>query len=139
MNITIQRSYFPTGTNGKLYINGAFQCFTIELPWHQNSPRVSCIPEGKYLLRKRWSLRHGSHLQVTGVPGRELILLHPANDALRELKGCIAPVSSLMKMPGCGGGSRKALAKIYTVIAPAIGKKETVLLTIKKEEHESDQ
>lgn len=130
MNITILRSYFPTGTNGRLYINGAFQCYTIELPWLNNKPRVSCIPEGVYLLQKRYSLRHGIHLQITGVPGRDLILIHAANNALQELKGCIAPVTSLLKIPGSGGSSKKALAKIYALIGPAAGK-ETLSLSIR--------
>jgi hypothetical protein len=69
--------------------------YTIELPWKNNQAGVSCIPEGKYDLVKRWSPKFGSHLQILNVPGRELILIHPANDALLELRGCIAPVCLL--------------------------------------------
>src|ERR1700749_1092871 len=102
MNITILRSYFATGTNGRLFINGVFQYYTIELPWLNNKPQASCIPEGSYLLEKRWSQKHGNHLLVTCVKDRALILIHAANDALHELKGCIAPVSSLLSIPGHG-------------------------------------
>ena len=133
MNITILRSYYATGTNGRIYINGAFQCYCIELPWLHNKPMVSCIPEGEYLLEKRWSPRHGFHLLVTGVKDRALILIHAANDALRELKGCIAPVTSLLNIPGQGTRSKSALSKLNALIFPACGK-ETVSLTIKKDE-----
>ena len=133
MNITILRSYFSTGTNGRLYINGVFQCYSIELPWQDNKPMISCIPEGIYPLEKRWSPRHGIHLLVTQVKDRALILIHAANDAVRELKGCIAPVTSLLNIPGHGAESRAALEKINAMIFPALGK-ETVLLTIKKDE-----
>jgi hypothetical protein len=40
-------------------------------------------------------------LQILNVPGREYILIHPADEALRELKGCIAPVRLLT---GAGKG-----------------------------------
>lgn len=136
MNITILRSYHPGGTNGKLYINGVFQCFTIELPWLNNEPRISCVPEGEYLLQKRFSSHLGRHFLVTSVPGRGLILIHAANDALLELKGCIAPVTSLLEKPGTGLQSKLALCKIYALIYPALGK-ETVILTIKKDEDDA--
>ena len=136
MNITILRSYFSNGTNGRLYINGVFQCYTIELPWLQNKPKVSCIPEGAYYVEKRYSPHLGRHLLVTHVPGRELILIHAANNALQELEGCIAPVTSLLNIAGQGNQSRRALTKIYALVFPALGN-ETVMLNIKKEENES--
>jgi Family of unknown function (DUF5675) len=40
--------------------------------------------------------KFGRHLQVMNVSGREYILIHPANEALRELKGCIDSASSYM-------------------------------------------
>ena len=136
MNITILRSYFPGGTNGRLYINGVFQCYTIELPWLNNESQVSCIPEGEYFVEKRYSQHFGRHLLVAPVSGRQLILIHPANNALQELKGCIAPVTSLLQIPGQGNLSKRALNKIYALIFPALGK-ETITLTINKDEHDT--
>lgn len=77
------------GTNGLLYINaGEFPlCRTIELPWLQNKTGVSCIPEGRYRIRMRYSHKFSNHLEVTGVPCRSMILVHPANDAESELQG----------------------------------------------------
>ena len=52
MVIHLTRTYFPFGTNGKLECEGKFICYTIELPWNNNEKRVSCIPVGKYFIRK---------------------------------------------------------------------------------------
>jgi hypothetical protein len=101
MEVLLARTYFPEGTNGILTINGKIFCYTIELPWNDNQRYISCIPEGKYVLRKRYSNRFGWHIAVCGVPNRQLILFHASNHALRELKGCIAPVSQLT---GAGEG-----------------------------------
>jgi hypothetical protein len=64
------------------------------------------------------------------VPGRELILIHPANNALKELKGCIAPVSFLIAA-GQGGESRKALGKLKELIYPMLERKEKVWLVVR--------
>ncbi len=95
MELLLIRSYYAAGTNGSLYVNGKLLCHTIELPWKDNRPRISCIPEGRYAVERRWSPRFGYHLWIKGVPGRSLILMHPANDAPEELKGSIAPVTIL--------------------------------------------
>lgn len=129
MKLELQRTYYPNGTNGELFLNGKKLCATIELPWKDNHTQVSCIPEGEYELEKRYSLHLGMHFQVMNVPGRELILIHAANNALRELKGCIAPVSYLIAA-GQGGESRKALGKLKDLIYPVLESKEKVILVI---------
>ena len=93
MELELIRTYYPTGTNGKILYQDRLMMYSIELPWKENLARVSCIPEGRYELVKRWSPKFDRHLQVMNVPQRETILIHPANDAMQELKGCIAPVS----------------------------------------------
>ena len=95
------------GTNGKILYKDRLMMYSIELPWKDNLARVSCIPEGRYELVKRWSPKFNRHLQVMNVPQRDGILIHPANDALQELKGCIAPVSFLT---GAGKGLRSRMA-----------------------------
>lgn len=129
MNITLHRTCYSNAVNGELYIEEEFQCYTIELPWLNNQPSCSCIPEGKYALQKRWSPKHKWHLLVKNVPGRSLILLHPANNAQKELKGCIAPVTTLTGI-GTGSGSRIAFEKLIAKIFTAM-RTETVFLTIK--------
>ena len=135
MKLELLRTYYPKGTNGILMQNDVALCETIELPWKNNLPRISCIPEGEYVLEKRYSNRFKWHLQVMHVPLRQLILIHPANNAMLELKGCIAPVSSLIGQ-GTGTQSRVAFKKLYAFVTRAFENKETVYLTIKNNEND---
>ena len=129
MILVLQRTYFPYGTNGKLECEGKSICYTIELPWAANEKRVSCIPEGKYFIKKRYSNKFQWHLEVLDVKNRSLILFHPANNALRELNGCIAPVTKLSG-PGLGLLSRKAFAKLKDLVYKALDGKESVSLIV---------
>src|SRR6476660_3545962 len=95
MELHLTRTYYANGTNGMLFHHSNFICFTIELPWLNNEPMHSCIPEGRYQLFIRYSQKFQTHFLLGDVPGRSLVLIHPANDAVKELKGCIAPVMSL--------------------------------------------
>ena len=130
MELELIRTYFPNGTNGEILFNGARICSSIELPWKNNEHQVSCIPEGRYELKKRYTAERGEHLILVNVPGRQLILIHAANDAKKELQGCIAPVSILIA-EGKGSQSRIALAKVNAIVIPELGKKKQVFLTIK--------
>jgi Family of unknown function (DUF5675) len=132
MELELLRSYFDNGTNGKLMHDGLALCSTIELPWKKNANRVSCIPEGRYEIIKRYSSKFKWHLQVCEVPERDCILIHPANDAIKELKGCIAPVSTITG-EGKGNKSRLVFEKLKAFIFPVLEKKEKIFITIKKE------
>ena len=129
MILFLTRTYFPEGTNGKLECEGKMLCSTIELPWKNNETKVSCVPEGKYLLRKRYSIKFNWHIEVTNVEIRSLILIHPANNALKELNGCIAPVTKLSG-PGLGLQSRQALSKLKDLVYRALDRKEEVYLIV---------
>jgi hypothetical protein len=135
MELELLRTYFPNGTNGFLYYKGKQLCCTIELPWLENRPQISCIPEGRYELSKRFSKKYHWHLEVMNVAHRSCILIHPANDAQKQLKGCIAPVS-ILTAEGKGLQSRKAMDKIFKMVFPALENDEKVFLTIKAVEHE---
>ena len=129
MELLLTRTYFKGGTNGKLMVDDSLLCETIELPWRNNKRSVSCIPEGRYRLMRRVHPKHGKQLTVANVPGREAILIHPANFAIRELQGCIAPVT---KCTGEGEGSysRVALERLETLVDPVLSAGEVVTLVI---------
>lgn len=133
--LTLLRTYYPAATHGKLMIDEQFIAFAIELPWRENRKRISCIPEGTYTMRKRYSAKHKWHYIIENVPNRSLILFHPANHAQKELLGCIAPVTKIIK-EGIGEQSRKAMQKLMEELE----KRKingTVKLVIKKEnDHE---
>jgi len=129
MELLLQRQYFKEGTNSALFVNGHFICFMIELPWLNNKRQISCIPEGVYELKSRFSSRFGDHLQVLDVRQRNLILIHPANNASKELEGCLAPLSQLSGV-GVGWSSRLAMQKILSLCHQAFERKEFISLTI---------
>jgi hypothetical protein len=129
MELQLIRTYYPRGTNGRVWTPGGKVCDAIELPWLQNQPGLSCIPEGKYRIEMRYSRRFKTHMLLTGVPGRSLILIHPANNAVKELKGCIAPVS-VHTGEGKGSGSRIAFDNLKRIISDAL-KTGPVYLIIK--------
>lgn len=130
MKLTLQRSYFKEGTNGVLFINGTFLGFTIELPWINNLKNKSCIPEGHYFLKTRFSEKFKHHLVLENVTDRTLILIHVANNAQLELRGCIAPVTYLTGI-GKGLNSKSIVEKLLSACHQAIDRKETVELIIK--------
>jgi hypothetical protein len=136
MVLVLNRTYFPEGTQGTLEWNGTLVCYTIELPWLNNQQRVSCIPEGEYVLQKRFSPKFKWNLHLRNVPGRDLILIHPANDARTELLGCIAPVS---KHTGIGKGSlsRKALEKLKVLVYDVLDRNEEVKISIQSKKVEA--
>jgi hypothetical protein len=95
--ITLTRfAYSPMGVFGRLTFED-FSCYTVERPWENNIPRVSCIPEGVYTLKWYDSPRFGRTLAVDGNTvsvyqsrhhQRSAILIHPAN-TIDDLLGCI--------------------------------------------------
>lgn len=131
MHLTIHRTYHKEGTNGLLTMgaNSEPVCYTIELPWRNNEVNRSCIPEGTYVLKRRYSTKFRWHLEVKDVPGRSYILIHPANHAERELRGCIAPVMFLTG-PGTGEASRHAFDLLISKLIAALRQKESILLTV---------
>jgi len=131
MELELLRDYFPDGTNGVIQKDGVVICAAIELPWKDNAHNVSCVPEGRYPLVKRYSSKFGWHFQVKEVPNRDLILIHPANDALKELEGCIAPVTTITGH-GKGDASRLMLEKLKGIAYPVLENGEQLFITIKK-------
>ncbi|RTL47386.1 MAG: hypothetical protein EKK39_14345 [Sphingobacteriales bacterium] len=129
MLLLLFRTYHKEGTNGELWREKQLLCHTIELPWQHNLPHISCIPEGMYTIVPRENERLGKHIAVLDVPGRKGILLHPANDARRELQGCLAPVKSHTG-PGRGILSRQAMTDLLDYLQPAFEQDEKVQLLI---------
>lgn len=96
-----------------------FKCFTIELPWRDNLPNISCIPKGEYKLALRNSPKYGDHIHVTGVPARSYILIHPAN-YVGQLRGCIAVGDKRVDLNGDGvadiSNSKKTMATLLNFV-----------------------
>lgn len=87
--------------------------YTVERPWLNNQLRISCIPEGTYIMRRYDSPRFGHDMwEVTDVPYRTYILIHKANWA-RKLLGCIGLGMELWD--NGVGNSRIAINEFYHV------------------------
>lgn len=80
------------GTYGVLLVDGEAFCVTLERPWVNNNPNVSCIPEGRYICNWTKSQRAGNDngwlIGVDNVQGRSLIRIHVGNK-VEDSKGCI--------------------------------------------------
>ena len=81
--------------------NELFTFYTLELPWKDNQRNISCIPEGIYSIRKRYSPKYKNHLHVLGVEGRKWILIHHGN-FYSDIRGCILVGDSHTDIDGDG-------------------------------------
>jgi len=90
--LIIRETFTDKSTIGKLFVNGEYFCYTLELPYRDNQRRISCIPSGEYKVRLRLAresaTRNYLHLLVQDVPDRTYILFHRGNRP-SHTKGCI--------------------------------------------------
>lgn len=95
--IRLERTaHTPWGTLGTLRLPDGAVFQTIEPRWQNNAAGVSCIPAGEYPMRMRASpivaRTSGGQFtrgwEVDGVPGRDLIMIHPGNWATNS-NGCV--------------------------------------------------
>jgi len=83
------RKHTPKQTNG-VFVFSNISIKTIERPWLDNRPMVSCIPEGEYLCKWSHMAEHNvDHYQLQKVPDRSAIFIHIATKP-EQLHGCIA-------------------------------------------------
>lgn len=117
----------PHGVFGEITLPSGRKLYTVEQHWRNNAQNVSCIPAGIYALRKRVSPkvlriapRYPQAWEVTNVPGRTFIMVHPANRAT-ELEGCISVGLSLTFLDGewAVGSSQDAYGIFMAELAEA--------------------
>lgn len=71
-----------------------FEFNTLELPWKENKSRISCIPEGRYIVEKFNSPKFGGVFLFNDVKGRSMIEMHTGN-YYTDILGCILPGAGL--------------------------------------------
>jgi len=76
-------------------------CFTLELPWRDNHPNESCIPDGTYRVVRVVSEKHGETVCITNVSNRTGILVHCGNTC-RDTKGCVIVGAEFSEVPSHG-------------------------------------
>lgn len=112
--MTLKRiAYTETETAGALIIDGFPFLVTLEDPWKENQPFVSCIPPGNYQCQRVVSPKFGPTFEVTGVPGRSHILFHSGNSHL-DTQGCILLGKSFERIGAVNAivGGRKAFPEL---------------------------
>lgn len=121
---TLKRTFQnDTQTLGELIVsegnNEIFRCYTLELPWKNNSTNVSCIPAGKYRVIKRFSDQYQNHFHILNVPGRSMILIHTGN-FYTQTKGCILAGTGLSDINADGlkdvTNSKIAMSKLNQIM-----------------------
>ena len=85
--LTIDRLQLENCTVGRAKFED-FQCLTLELPWLDNAPNISCVPVGFYECEKRHSPKNGEVFQLKDVWGRSYIQGHIGNYT-SDIAGCI--------------------------------------------------
>ena len=84
------------GTFGVATLDNHVWC-SLELPWRDYQPNISCIPPGTYQAVKIYSPHFNRMIyRLVDVPGRSEVEIHPANWAgdtskgwYSDLRGCI--------------------------------------------------
>ncbi len=136
----IRQTSDEQGTFGVFTVNNK-SYFSLELPYRDNKPNISCIPCGQYKASLRYSPHFKKNLYcLSGVPNRNFILIHGANFAGDEemgyqthLQGCISIGKSMgtaqnkhKQRQRCIFGSQQALSEFIDELDG-----EELILTIK--------
>ena len=142
----IRFSSQENSTLGLLYIDGAFQCFTIEDEYREEKVHGQTrIPEGIYQLgirdvggfHERYKTKfrgvHKGMIEVLDVPNFKYILIHIGNWADPDTEGCLL-LGNSAKQNVTGSGmvieSKIAYLRVYPLIMRQLQKGKKVYLNI---------
>lgn len=152
------RKYYKNFTAGDLILKeyvpelAGNSLKTLELPYLNNTPNVSCIPEGIYKIRLHISPKFGPCIAIISVPERSNILIHPGNSVASftymdgyekahtykvESKGCILPGTELYKVTDTNFNSQALVfnsKKALDVLMKYIRKTQDTVIEITKAE-----
>ena len=148
MKSTVVRTQFGTdATNGLLFINGIFECYTLEDQYQAvKVMHETCIPEGTYDIKfrktggfhakysERYKNAHYGMLHVQDVPNFTYILIHTGNTD-EHTSGCLIVGETQQDLEvskdGFIGSSTLAYKKMYAKVAGQLlqGKKVTIEYT----------
>ncbi len=87
------------GTFGVLKINKEAFCVTLEPPDLENKRSVSSIPAQQYICKRYSSAWYPNTFEITGVPDRSKVLIHPGNRA-KDTEGCLLLAQYFGKLRG---------------------------------------
>jgi len=134
MKLTVVRTQFGTdATNGLLFINGIFECYTLEDQYQAvKVMHETCIPEGTYDIKfrktggfhakysDRYKNAHYGMLHIQDVPNFTYILIHTGNTD-EHTSGCLIVGETQQDLEvskdGFIGSSTVAYKKMYAKVA----------------------
>lgn len=146
MKLDVVRTQFgKDATNGMLFIDGVFECFTLEDEYRDvKVMHETCIPEGEYEIKlraeggfhSRYLKRYGADwhkgmLWLQDVPNFTWILIHTLNDST-QTSGCLGVGSAQQDLDLDAKGlitqSRDAYMRLYPKVRDALlaGEKVTI-------------
>ena len=148
MKLQVVRTQFgKDATNGMLFINGIFECFTLEDQYQAvKVMHETCIPEGTYDIKfrtvggfhekykKRYGNDHYGMLHLQDVPNFTYILIHAGNTD-EHTSGCLIVGETQQDLDlsddGFIGHSGVAYSKLYKKVAKELllGKSVTIEYT----------
>jgi hypothetical protein len=129
----IRTQFGRDATNGLLFIDGLFECYTLEDQYQEvKVMHETCIPEGTYDIKfrtvggfherykKRYGNSHYGMLHLQDVPGFTYILIHSGNTD-EHTSGCLIVGETQQDLDvsedGFVGSSGNAYVKLYNKIA----------------------
>lgn len=133
---------YPSGkkcTIGTLYLNGIFECFTLEdivreikgrpvAEWKVHS--ATAMTSGKYKVIIDMSNRFKRLLPlVVDVPGFSGIRIHPGNTS-EDTEGCILPAIMVAPDKNSVSNSRKAFDNLFAKMQAAFNAGESITLEV---------
>ena len=145
----IRHQFGKDATNGLLFIDGVFECYTLEDEYRDVKVKhETCIPEGTYEIKLRneggFSNRylgkygeefHKGMLHVQNVPGFEWILVHQGNTD-EHTSGCLIIGDTQQDLDvnfnGFVGSSKVAYKKMYPKVRDALLNDEIVTIEYSK-------
>jgi len=138
VELLVKRDRFnPKQTLGRLFINGKFECYTLEDTVREvkgapveswKIPHETAIPRGRYAVQITWSERFQKKmLQVMDVPGFSGVRLHAGNTE-ENTDGCI--LLGDIRFATYIGASRIAVGRVYGKVEAAFTRGEEVWLTV---------
>jgi hypothetical protein len=129
-----REQYRPDSTVGHLFVDGAFECFTLEdgIRTHKVHGRTA-IPAGTYRVTVEDSPRFKRKLpRLHEVPNFTGVLIHAGNTAAHT-EGCILVGQQWTPGQEAIGASRLAFEAIFPKITDAIARGESVSIAVLQE------
>lgn len=121
-------------THGSLYVNGVFQCYTLEdtdRKMEAGGTKVyaqTAVPRGNYKLVLDLSTRFGKIMpHILNVPGFSGIRIHAGNTD-KDTEGCI--LVGTVRTVNAVRNSRIAYGKLMTILEDAFARNEPITITI---------